>query len=1262
MERLNEVTFNEIERLSPIQLTVLLKKLLHLEALKFNIPLSNTYVSSKIEVPDGGEDGRIRWDKGPSSTDWIPKPFTLLQCKATKMTATASGKEILIKDESRLKPRVEEVLDAGGAYILFTNKSRNTDHKKPLITAVRQSIKKVGKSYADTADIKIYDSDDIAAWVNQYIAAVTYVCECSGLSLPLGLKTWDQFSKLEALSNKFFTNEQIETILSHLRSHLTIPQNVIRLMGLSGLGKTRLILEAFRPPSELDNNLQQAFSSEMVYFDASFGENSLPGLLANFVSRHLKGIIVVDNCGLELHKRLVTEVKSSSSKLAMITVDYDLAKPSSSDPIIPIEGSLYNDIIKEMLRDQYKELSERDIERIAEFAQGFPHMAVLLAKDRQIDKDTIGYLSDDDLLNKLLWGRKPKDSEALAAIRACAIFDYFGYQDDVSSQRNFIGEQIASLKQDRFYEIFVEFADRGIIELRGRFARVKPLPLAVRLAADWWKNCRPEKVPSLLTLIVEEGLAERLCDQMSKLHFLPAAQEMVKQLCGEQAPFGQAEVLNTEQGSRLFRSLVEVNPETCVIALDRVFGHMSILQLHEIGPGRRNIVWSLEKLCFWSGTFSIAAKLMLIFGAAENETWGNNATNQFLQLFHIYLSGTQAPPDDRLHLIRNALQSETREVRELAIRALGSALQTGHFSRMGGVEQQGSRPPLEEWKPKTWDEILTYWKACLSILSQLICDKDSLENVAREQIVLNMRGLMTHGLTLEIELIISRITENNPQYWPEALNVIKETLRYHREEMPPDIQARLETMISWLTPCSLEDRIKYIVTEPMWEHSINASGHYDDVSALNAKKFAEELVASNTGYSEYIPFMLVGEQRQAYAFGRRLGELIKDKEYFLLYVISSLKTVTNQGNPSLLGGFLSSLTDRQLIEMVLDKVAVDDQLFIYLLDITRYIMPQEDDLKRVMQLVDSQKIPVKNLSAFSYGSVLDHLPPDVIDRFCRDLIKHDIDGLWCALNIVVMYCFNVTERWEGLRNVAREILTNTADLLLASAGSIKDGYHWQLCCEKILLSSARDPEIASSVCKGIIAAAANNEFARHSLDYYIKPVIELLLVNYCADVFPLLGAALIEDNPLLDLNLQFLLGSKFDHDSKKKGPFFSVPDDVLIKWCEDNEPVAPRIIAEIMPLSIKEGGIIKWYPLAKKIIDRFGEDEKTLQAILSNFGTFSWMGSLIPYYQLQLDLLKQLFDHPIEAVAKWAKKYAEWCSKQISQESMRDAESSWGIM
>ena len=86
MSKIFEVTPEHISRLNSLQLTALLRRLLHLEAERHGLPTSGVEVPLKITVSDAGEDARIKWSHGPARTNWAPRRLTLFQIKATAMT------------------------------------------------------------------------------------------------------------------------------------------------------------------------------------------------------------------------------------------------------------------------------------------------------------------------------------------------------------------------------------------------------------------------------------------------------------------------------------------------------------------------------------------------------------------------------------------------------------------------------------------------------------------------------------------------------------------------------------------------------------------------------------------------------------------------------------------------------------------------------------------------------------------------------------------------------------------------------------------------------------------------------------------------------------------------------------------------------------------------------------------------------------------------------------------------------------------------
>mgnify|MGYP003288526563 CR=1 FL=1 len=795
MTRLFEVTLEDIKQLNDSQLTDLLRRLLHLEAARFGIAARGVNVALNIDVPDGGEDGRIQWKRGPSSTDYLPHRLTVFQCKAKNIGPRGCAKELCRESSTTLKPQVEEVLNAKGSYVLFTTQPLNTTLIAHRIKEMRAAIKRAGKPYADSAVLHIYDANKIRDWTNHYVPAITAVRHWNGRPPLAGWQTWEYWSGCDEYHRFPFVHSNLtDGHLAQLRQDLAEPCQVTRIIGLSGLGKTRLALEAFRPTAHTQES-HLDLHHRVVYLDAGSYTSNLAATVSDWCSQGLEGILVIDNCDLQLHQQLQTHVQHTRSRLSLLTLDYTPDERSNT-PTIRIDPSP-DTLIQDILKQVYKHLPAGELERIAQFAQGFPLMAVLLANARLNEEREMGNLRDDILLKKLLWGRGPVNHKAKKVITACALFEHVGFRAEREEEYLFVARHFARIDADDSYRHVKDFQRRGVIDERGRYIRVVPLPLAVRLAADWWQGCSPSHARQLIRMEMPGELAEALCNRVAMLDFLPTARELGEDLCGERGPFGRAEVLQSERGARLFHPLVGLNPEASAHALERAFANRSCEELRQVRRGRRDIIGALARLVFRQETFPLAARLLLAFAAAETEHWSNNATGIFQQLFRIYLSGTETPPAERLIIIDEALASPELNRRTVAVQAIGRALQTSSFSRMAGTESQGSGPALQDWRPRIqqdWQKVFNYLDEVLQRLTAVAVGTGELAELARDAIAGNIRGLVSYGRTEALDRSIITIVDHQGSYWPKALEQVRQTIRYNVASIP---QTALQQLHRW---------------------------------------------------------------------------------------------------------------------------------------------------------------------------------------------------------------------------------------------------------------------------------------------------------------------------------------------------------------------------------------------------------------------------------------------------------------------------------
>ncbi|QXE87819.1 hypothetical protein KP003_05290 [Geomonas nitrogeniifigens] len=1250
MATLFHVESTDIVSLNDIQLTRLLKMLLHLEARAAGITERAVEVALNITVADGGEDGRIRWNADPQNTDFLPSCFVQFQNKATYMPPAECGKEILRPDGS-IKPMVENALGNGASYVIFHNFELNQQQKEMRIENIRETLRHLAKPYADTATIDIYDAAKITGWVNKYIAAIVAVLNWVGRPLERGLKTWEDWSKhREYQSFPFVGDEDRSRDINSLRTLLAIPTKCARIIGLSGLGKTRLALEIFRNCEEHDD-----LSERVVYVDSGANPGIL-GLVTDWVQCRLEGIVVVDNCDISLHEKLRREIQRTDSKLSLLTLDYNFDRANQT-AVVQVK-QMSDEHIKQMLEPVYGDRIS-DLDRIISFAQGFPQMAVLLADARLEQEPEMGRLSDDDLAHKMLWGGRDYNDRDERILKGCALFDRFGLDDEASPEFQFIAQNIVEVDLDQFFDCIKRFEERGLIDRRGRYAKLVPKPLAIRLAAEWWRRTRPERQMALVNSQMPGSLLESFCDQVARLDFLPEVKALTEGLCGSQSPFGQAEVILSDRGSRLFRSFVEVNPEATSKALHETLKTMTEEELVAIdGDVRRNLVWALEKLCFHEACFEESAHSLLLLAAAENESWSNNATGLFKQLFRSFLSGTEANPDQRLSVIDFALSTGKDVFMRLAIGALDKVIDTHGGSRMLGAEYQGSGEPLKEWKPKVWGEVYNYWEQALVRLCRVVEEGGSLASEAKDAIAHNIRGLMMNGRVSILDTAINTVVAAQGPVWPQALENIKDSLRYEGGTMPAEGKAKLEEWIGILTPSDLAQKLSLLVTNAPFEHEALEDGHYVDVAAENAKGLAVELASELVTLLPHIDNLVTGEQRQSYLFGLTLVQAANRWEPVLTQVIQATESASTP-NLSLLQGILTGIfqNDAKEWKAIVEKLYDMDNWKKFYPQLLTSGQADEKQLLQVVELIATSKIPAAAANIFSYGRPLEHLTHDSVCSFVLSLAAVSHESKWVAFDILSMYCLNDKEKW---RYCKQTFSTFAKDLSLNNKNrQIRlEMHHWQTMVNHLL--NTEGDEFAKSVIKAIMNSC-NEKMDYGDLLHYVKPVMRKIFQLYGREVWPLVADAIKNANRLMRYQLLQLFerGDRFEE--KESSILTELPEDLLIEWCNGSPEIAPEFVAMATEVIMECEGDYLITPNTKYLLDNFGDDDKVLSALSANMGSFGWTGSLVPHYEMERAALETVKSHPREKVRDWVSRRIDYLDKMVEKEKLRDEESDWGI-
>ncbi len=322
-----------------------------------------------------------------------------------------------------LREEIKSLIRANGAYVIVSSSGSTTD------TALKNRIEAMKEAVADEANhqnlhLDFLDRGRVATWVRSHPSFILWVRNKIGRSLT-GWRPYENWANapggieeeylldngLRLHDGTKTTDEgiSVETGLLKLRSALSIPGTSVRLAGLSGVGKTRLVQALFdQRIGEHALNPSQTF-----YTDISDAPVPDPGTLANqLIADRTRAVLIIDNCPPDLHTRLTQACSRSESIVSLLTVEYDVRDDLPEETTVFRLEPASEDIIEKLIRRRFSHISQVDARTIAGFSGGNARVAISLANTLQRGETLSGF-RNEELFKRLFWQRHdPSDNSA----------------------------------------------------------------------------------------------------------------------------------------------------------------------------------------------------------------------------------------------------------------------------------------------------------------------------------------------------------------------------------------------------------------------------------------------------------------------------------------------------------------------------------------------------------------------------------------------------------------------------------------------------------------------------------------------------------------------------------------------------------------------------------------------------------------------------------------------------------------------------------
>jgi hypothetical protein len=1250
-----DISEKQIEDLDDTSLRELIARLCEAELFSGGLsPLLVTWGGNQ-NAKDGGVDVRVNLPEAATLPTNLPRHNCVFQVKAADMPAAEILSEM--QPGGNLRNSIVELAAVSGAYFIVSSQGSVSDTPlKSRRDAMTKAVAPLGTEH--TLHLDFYDRTRVASWVRQHAGVTLWTRERVGAAIP-GWQSYGDWTGANESEDAIYLSDGKTRVLApkqqeklsaiegiqQIRSRLSSHRGIVRLVGLSGTGKTRLAQALF------DERVGEGalFQGLAVYTNTSHDPTPQPIALATeLIAKETRAVLIIDNCSPELHRELVKVCGSQGSLLSLLTIEYDVHEDQPERTEVFELEPASGESIRLLLKRRFPHLSDVDIDTVQRASDGNAQVAITLARTAE-EGQSLATLKNFDLFRRLFEQRQAPNPSVLQSAQAAALVYSFDGVDDSDSEQAEMWKLAStqSLKLQNFNQDLKELERRDLLQKRGRWRAVLPHAIANRLAAMALENILPKDL-KLFCDSVSPRLFQSFSRRLGFLHESEPAQALVKAWLAPEGRLGTVEDLDGSEKTA-FLNVAPVAPRDALAAIERALERRTARKPLLMGEECRVLVRSIAyEPTLFDQAFSVLIRLI------ESEPpwpYANPSRNNVASLFQMALSGSHATIEQRIVAAESLMLSSNTVRSQFGFEALKGMLRLPPFSSFQRFDF-GGRPRDYGYHPKMDSDTKPWYSKVLLLCRRMDALGGAVSFNVRKTVGNVLRGIYVRfALIDEIEELCSEFAER--QFWPAGLVAVVQIRRFMKEPISAEADARLRKIEETLEPRDLKDRVRLFVLNGarVWFEDLGLHDHserLERVAKIN-HELGMKLAQDETLFLELLPEVTVAAGGNSFwSVAEGLVEGASDRRR-VWHLLDKAYKVADPGrrNVQLLRSYLSSLStvDERLAEELLEETSRDEQSKVWYPILQSSIVVRGEGFKRLQRSIDQGDAPADHYSELGTSRKI-----LIDDQLAMLVLRLGAQPGGFRVVIEAIAIRVAVDKGTEKHPLSPSLAGAARDLLASHSFSQEEQFEAYELQEviKATMTGVEGESAATTILENLLTAV---------LEYRVAYGVGTAMLRNLMNAQPklTLDALYGTSKSVTHLRLNHLL----DFDELRESPFDQAVDACVLEWCEVEPDARFKWLAgAVTPFAVNHINKHKaWKPLALEVIERTPDRVQIMALYIDHLRSGGWLGSASATWEANNQLFNQFLNHPDQTLATFVDRQLEVLRKEV--EDMRTREDTW---